>query len=125
MYQISIKSNLKQKIRENQQRLVLVHLSQLLDFVTEIGGFIVPLVLWLTKKNEVRGMDEHGKAILNFRISMFIYILICIPLILLLGLGIIGLIVIGLFYLIFPVINAIKASNNEAPNYLFSIKIIK
>ena len=125
MRQISIKSNLKQKIRENQQRLVLVHLNQLLDFVTEIGGFIVPLVLWLTKKNEVRGMDEHGKAILNFRISMFIYILICIPLILLLGLGMIGLIVIKLFYLIFPVINAIKASNNEAPNYLFSIKIIK
>jgi uncharacterized Tic20 family protein len=123
--QISIKSNLKQQMRENQQLLVLVHLSQLLDFVTGIGGFIVPLVLWLTKKNEVRGMDEHGKAILNFRISMFIYILICIPLILLLGLGIIGLIVIGLFYLIFPVINAIKASNNEPPNYPFSIKIIK
>jgi uncharacterized Tic20 family protein len=123
--QISVKSNLKQQMRENQQLLVLVHLSQLLDFVTGIGGFIVPLVLWLTKKNEVRGMDEHGKAILNFRISMFIYILICIPLILLLGLGIIGLIVIGLFYLIFPVINAIKASNNEPPNYPFSIKIIK
>lgn len=125
MRQISVKSNLKQQMRENQQLLVLVHLSQLLDFVTGIGGFIVPLVLWLTKKNEVRGMDEHGKAILNFRISMFIYILICIPLILLLGLGIIGLIVIGLFYLIFPVINAIKASNNEPPNYPFSIKIIK
>ena len=125
MRPISIKSNLKQQMRENQQLLVLVHLSQLLDFVTGIGGFIVPLVLWLTKKNEVRGMDEHGKAILNFRISMFIYILICIPLILLLGLGIIGLIVIGLFYLIFPVINAIKASNNEPPNYPFSIKIIK
>ena len=125
MRQISVKSNLKQQMRENQQLLVLVHLSQLLDFVTGIGGFIVPLVLWLTKKNEVLGMDEHGKAILNFRISMFIYILICIPLILLLGLGIIGLIVIGLFYLIFPVINAIKASNNEPPNYPFSIKIIK
>ena len=123
--QISIKSNLKQQMRENKQLLVLIHLSQLLDFVTGIGGFIVPLVLWLTKKNEVLGMDEHGKAILNFRISMFIYILICIPLILLLGLGMIGLIVIKLFYLIFPVINAIKASNNEAPNYLFSIKIIK
>ena len=56
MRPISIKSNLKQQMRENQQLLVLVHLSQLLDFVTEIGGFIVPLVLWLTKKNEVRGI---------------------------------------------------------------------
>jgi uncharacterized Tic20 family protein len=112
-------------MKEDKQLLVLTHLSQLLDFVTGIGGFIVPLVLWLTKKDDIIGMDEHGKAILNFRISMFIYILICIPLILLLGLGILGLIAIGFFYLIFPIINAIKASNNELPNYPFSIKIIK
>jgi uncharacterized Tic20 family protein len=116
---------LKKNMKEDKQLLVLTHLSQLLDFVTGIGGFIVPLVLWLTKKDDVIGMDEHGKAILNFRISMFIYILICIPLILLLGLGILGLIAIGFFYLIFPIINAIKASNNELPNYPFSIKIIK
>ncbi|QTE23527.1 DUF4870 domain-containing protein [Polaribacter cellanae] len=112
-------------MKEDRQLLVITHISQLLDFVSGIGGFIVPLVLWLTKKDEILGMDFHGKAILNFRISMFLYILICIPLILLLGLGIIGLIVIGLFYLIFPIINAIKASNNEPPNYPFSIRFIK
>lgn len=112
-------------MKENRQLLVLTHLSQLLDFVSGIGGFIVPLVLWLTKKDEIRDMDEHGKAILNFRISMFIYILICIPLVLLLGLGIIGIMLIGVFYLIFPIINAIKASNNEKPNYPFTIQIIK
>ena len=112
-------------MKEDKQLLVLTHLSQLLDFVTGIGGFIVPLILWLTKKDEVVGMNEHGKAILNFRISMFLYILICIPLILLLGLGILGLIAIGFFYLIFPIINAIKASNNEKPSYPFSITFIK
>jgi hypothetical protein len=112
-------------MKEDKQLLVLTHLSQLLDFVTGIGGFIVPLVLWLTKKDEVLDMDAHGKAIINFRISMFIYILICIPLILLLGLGILGLIAIGFFYLIFPILNAIKASNNEQPHYPFSIKFIK
>ena len=112
-------------MKEDKQLLVFTHLSQLLDFVTGIGGFIVPLILWLTKKDEVFGMDQHGKAILNFRISMFIYILICIPLILLLGLGILGIIAIGFFYLIFPIINAIKVSNNEAPSYPFSINFIK
>ncbi len=112
-------------MKENKQLLVLTHLSQLLDFVTGIGGFIVPLVIWLTKKDEVFNMDAHGKAILNFRISMFIYLLICIPFILLLGLGILGIIAISFFYLLFPIINAIKASNNEEPNYPFSINIIK
>jgi uncharacterized Tic20 family protein len=122
---IAMELNQKHQMKENKQLLVLTHLSQLLDFVTGIGGFIVPLILWLTKKDEIINMDEHGKAIINFRISMFIYVLICIPLILLLGLGIVGLIILGIFYFIFPIINAIKASNNESPNYPFSIRIIK
>jgi len=112
-------------MKEDRQLLVLTHLSQLLDFVTGIGGFIVPLILWLTKRDEIFGMDVHGKAILNFRISMFIYILICIPLVFLLGLGILGFIAIGFFYLIFPIINAIKASNNEPIYYPFTITFIK
>tara|TARA_R110000787_G_scaffold61198_9_gene138695 strand:- start:13830 stop:14168 length:339 start_codon:yes stop_codon:yes gene_type:complete len=111
-------------MKENRQLLAITHLSQLLDFVTGIGGFIVPLVLWLVKKDEVFDMDSHGKAILNFRISMFLYLLICIPLVLLFGLGLLGFIVIGLFYMIFPIINAIKASNNQEPNYPFSIQFL-
>lgn len=112
-------------MKEDKQLLVITHLSQLLDFVTGIGGFIVPLIIWLVKKDEILGMDENGKAILNFRISMFIYIIICIPLILLLGLGILGLIAIGFFYLIFPIVNAIRVSNNQEPNYPFTLNIIK
>jgi uncharacterized Tic20 family protein len=110
-------------MKENKQLLVLTHLSQLLDFVTAIGGFIVPLVLWFTKKDEIIGMNLHGKAIINFRISIFI--LLCIPLILLFGLGIIGIIAVVVFSFIFPIINAIKASNNEAPYYPFSITFIQ
>lgn len=112
-------------MREDRQLIVLTHLSQLLDFVSGIGGFIVPLIIWLIKRDEILGMDMHGKAILNFRISMFIYVLICIPLILFLGLGILGLIVLGFFYLVFPISNAIRASNNQPPNYPFSLNIIK
>ena len=111
-------------MKENKQLLVLTHLSQLLDFVSGIGGFIVPLILWLVKKDEIYGMDAHGKSILNFRITMFLYLLICIPLVLVFGLGIIGFIVIGIFYVIFPIMNAIKANNNEAPSYPFSIRFI-
>ena len=109
---------------ENRQLLVLTHLSQLLDLVTGIGGFLVPLIIWLIKKDEVFDMDRHGKAILNFRISMFIYLLICVPAILLFGLGILGFIVIGIFYLIFPIINALRASNNQPPNYPLSIQFL-
>ena len=111
-------------MRTNNQLLVITHLSQLLDLVTLIGGFLVPLILWQTNKNKVNKMDAHGRSIINFRLSMIIYTLICIPLILFFGLGLLGFIIIGVLYFIFPIINAIKASNGEHPNYPFSMKLI-
>tara|TARA_R100001369_G_scaffold38246_1_gene63764 strand:+ start:6867 stop:7205 length:339 start_codon:yes stop_codon:yes gene_type:complete len=112
-------------MREDNQMLVLTHLSQLLDLITVVGGFVVPLIIWLTQKDKVYGMDAHGKMILNFQISIFIYSIICIPLIFLLGLGIILLIGIGIIAVVLPIVNAIKVSNGEIPNYPFSIEFIK
>ncbi|CAL66880.1 DUF4870 domain-containing protein [Christiangramia forsetii] len=112
-------------MREDNQMLVMTHLSQLLDLVTGIGGFIVPLVLWLTQKDKVAGMDMHGKMILNFQISLFIYSIICIPLIFLFGLGILLIIIVGLIALILPIMNAIKVSNGEMPYYPLTIEFLK
>jgi hypothetical protein len=109
---------------ENKQLLVMTHLSQLLDIVTGFGGFIVPLILWLTQRDSIMNMDENGKSIINFQISMFLYILICIPLILLFGLGILGIIGVALLCIIFPIVNAIKVSNGEKPHYPLSIKFV-
>jgi uncharacterized Tic20 family protein len=110
--------------RENKNLLVVTHLSQLLDVVTGFGGFIVPLVLWLANKNEVEGMDENGKSILNFRISMFIYLMISIPMVLLFGLGLLGILAVSLSYLIFPIVNAVRVSNGDAPKYPLSLPIL-
>ena len=104
--------------------LVWTHLSQLLDIVTGFGGFIVPLVLWLTQRDAIMNMDENGKSIINFQISMFIYILLCIPLILLLGIGILGIIAVAVLCFVFPIVNAIKVSNGEKPHYPLSIKFV-
>ncbi|SNR16234.1 DUF4870 domain-containing protein [Tenacibaculum jejuense] len=112
-------------MQRNKELLAITHLSQLLDLLTVIGGFVTPLIIWILKKDEVEGMDEHGKSILNFRISMFIYALLCVPLILFFGLGILGLIFLGIIYFIFPIINAIKATNGEAPNYPLSIRFLE
>jgi len=109
---------------ENRPLLVLTHLSQLLDIVTGFGGFIVPLVLWLTQKDSVLNMDENGKSIINFQISIFLYILICIPLILAFGLGVLGIIGVAVLCFVFPIVNAIKVSNGEKPHYPLSIKFV-
>lgn len=109
---------------ENKTLLAFTHLSQLLDVVTGFGGFIVPLVLWLTQRDSVLNMDEHGRSIINFQISIFIYLILCIPLILLFGLGLLGFLAIGIIAFVFPIVNAIRVSGGEAPYYPLSIKFV-
>ena len=122
MYTINQQTIMK---KTDNQLLAITHLSQLLDYVTGFGGLIVPLILWVTQKDKIVEMDEHGKSILNFQLSVLIYCIISIPLIFLFGLGILILIAVGIVAFIFPIINAIKASNGELPNYPMSINIIK
>ena len=114
--------NQNRALETNNQLLVLTHLSQLLTYVTGFGGLIVPLVIWLTSKNTVAGMDEHGKSIVNFQLSMLLFTILSIPAILLLGLGILSLIFIGIMAFVLPIINAVKASNGESPSYFMTIR---
>ena len=110
-------------LKEDRKLLAATHLSQLLDLVTGIGGFLIPLIIWIVKRDEVLHLDSQAREILNFRISMFIYILLCIPL-LLLGVGFIGLLIISIFYLVFPILNAIRANNGDEPRYPLTLKIL-
>jgi len=111
-------------LESNNQLLVLTHLSQLLTYVTGFGGLIVPLVIWLTSKDSIAGMDEHGKSIVNFQLSMLLFTILSIPAILLLGLGILSLIFIGITAFIIPIVNAVKASNGELPSNFMTIRFI-
>tara|TARA_B100000949_G_scaffold234453_1_gene253585 strand:- start:496 stop:882 length:387 start_codon:yes stop_codon:yes gene_type:complete len=111
-------------VRTDNTLLAVTHLTQLLSYVTGFGSLIVPLIIWLSSKDKVEGMNEHGKAIINFQISLILYIIISIPAILLLGLGILGLIGAGILGFILPIVNAVKASNGESPSYFMTIRFI-
>ncbi len=111
-------------MREDRTLIVITHLSQLITLLTGFGSLILPLILWVTQKEKVYQMDSHGKNIINFQLSLIVYCIICVPLILLFGLGILGFIVLGIFSVVFPVINAIKASNGETPRYPLTFNFI-
>jgi uncharacterized protein len=111
-------------MRQDNQLLVITHLSQLASLLTGFGGLIIPLILWITQKERVYKMDEQGKRIVNFQLSLIVYAIICIPLILLLGIGILGFLVLGIISVVFPIINAIKSSNGESPTYPLSLSFI-
>ena len=124
MRHIDNQSNQNNTMRQDRSLIVLTHLSQLITLVIGFGSLIVPLIIWATNKERVYQLDDHGKKIINFQISLIIYSIICIPLILLLGLGLLGLIVIGIIAIVFPIINAIKASHGETPQYPLSLNFI-
>lgn len=111
-------------MRQDNQLLVITHLSQLITLITGFGSLLLPLVLWLTQKEKVYQMDAHGKNIINFQLSLIVYAIICVPLVLLFGLGLLGLIVLGIISIVFPVINAIKANRGETPTYPLSLNFI-
>ncbi|MEO0570779.1 MAG: DUF4870 domain-containing protein [Bacteroidota bacterium] len=111
-------------LRKDNTLLAITHLSQLLHYVTGFGGFLVPLIIWLTSRKNVEGMDEHGKSIINLQLSLLLYIILSIPAILLLGLGILTLIGVGILGFILPIVNAVKASNGESPSYFLTIKFL-
>ncbi|MBO3116370.1 DUF4870 domain-containing protein [Winogradskyella sp. DF17] len=119
-----MESNYHTMKRTDNQLIVITHLAQLLTYVTGFGGLIVPLVIWATQKDNVEGMDLHGKSILNFQLSVLIYSIISIPLIFVFGLGILTLILIGIIAFVMPIVNAIKASNGELPSYPLSLNFV-
>src|SRR5690606_9675267 len=101
-------------MREDRTLIVITHLSQLITLLTGFGSLILPLILWVTQKEKVYQMDTHGKNIINFQLSLIVYCIICVPLILLFGLGILGFIVLGIIAIVFPIINAIKARDRKS-----------
>ena len=111
-------------LQKNQTLLAVTHLSQLLHYVPGFGGFLVPLIIWLTSRKNVEGMDEHGKSIINLQLSLLLYIILSIPAILIFGLGILTLIGVGILGFVLPIVNAVRASNGESPSYFLTIKFL-
>lgn len=111
-------------VRTDNTLLAITHLTQLLGYAIGFGSLIVPLIIWLSSKDRVEGMDEHGKSIINFQLSLILYIIVSIPAILLLGLGILGLIATGILGFVLPIVNAVRASNGESPSNFMTIRFI-
>lgn len=119
-----MESNYHTLKRTDNQLLVVTHLAQMLTFITGFGGLIVPLILWAIQKDKVEGMDAHGKAIINFQLSIIVFSIISFILIPVFLIGFIPLILIGILAFVMPIINAIKASNGELPSYPLSLNFV-
>ena len=50
-----------------------IHISTFSKYFFPFGNFIVPLIFWISNKNESEFVDENGKEALNFQISILLY----------------------------------------------------
>ncbi|MFY0672380.1 MAG: DUF4870 domain-containing protein [Bacteroidia bacterium] len=103
--------------------LVLLHVSQFAGAIVPMAGFVVPILLWATKKDEDQMVDLHGRIILNWLISAFILGIIG-GVLSMIFIGIPILIVVGICSIVFPIIGAIKAANKETWLYPLSLDIL-
>ncbi len=103
---------------------MLSHLSALLGYIIPFGNVIAPLIIWLSKKEQSKFIEDQSKEALNFQISITIYAVIAGILTLIL-IGIVILIAVGLFNIIYIIIAAIKANDGIKYRYPLCIRIIK
>lgn len=53
-----------------------LHLSALTQYIIPFGNYIFPIVIWGSKKNESEFVDTNGKNVLNFQLSIFLYMMV-------------------------------------------------
>ena len=112
----------------------ITHLSSFAGWIFPLGNVIAPLVLWIAKKNESVYIDTHGKAAVNFQLSLMLYCfllaLLIIPItIFTLGLGLIavilGIIPVIILIIVSVISASLKATHGEYYQYPFTIEFIK
>jgi uncharacterized Tic20 family protein len=108
---------------QTRQWAMFLHLSLLAGFLVPLAGLIVPIVIWQIKKEELPGLDAHGKVVVNWIISSIIYAILCCLLIIVL-IGVPLLLALGVIAIVFPIIGAIKANDGVVWKYPLSITFL-
>jgi uncharacterized Tic20 family protein len=98
---------------------IFCHLSLLLGI-----GFVLPLVVWLAKRDDSPAVAAHAREALNFHLSLYIYglisavmIFVCVGYFLLMGLAIFGAIC--------AILAAVEASKGRLFHYPLTILIFR
>lgn len=111
---------------------MLCHLSALAGLVgIPFGNILGPLLVWQIKKNEYPSVEIHGKAALNFQITVTLAMFAGAFVALTLSFFCVGyllfplVLLIGLAGLAFAIIAGIKANNGEDFKYPYSIEFVK
>ncbi|MFK8030180.1 MAG: DUF4870 domain-containing protein [Gammaproteobacteria bacterium] len=100
-----------------------LHLSQLANLVIPLGGFVMVIVIWQAKKDQIPGLDAHGRMVVNWLLSSLVYFIVFSVLAFVL-IGIPLLIALGLISIGFAIFGTIKAYDGELWSYPLTIRFL-
>ncbi len=115
---------------EERTWAMIAHLSAFSAFVTVIGCVLGPLIVWLVKRDTMPFAADQAKEALNFNITVAIVAVVLVLLtVMTLGIGLVIAIpvgiVVGIAWLVFTIIAAIKANEGVRYRYPFTLRLVK
>ena len=121
---------------EERQWAMFAHLSALAGGILtsgwagSIGCFIGPLVIWMMKKDTMPFVGDQAKEALNFNITVaIIFFALFVLTLVTLGIGALLtvplMILVGIAWLVFTIIAAMKANNGERYRYPLTLRLVK
>ena len=113
-----------QPTKDERTWAMLSHFSALSMFIFPFGNILAPLIIWLIKKEEMSFVEDQAKEVLNFQISITIYLISSAILIVIL-IGIPILIGLGIFNVIITIVAAISANDGKLYRYPINMRLIK
>lgn len=102
---------------------MITHLSALPGSLFLIGSVLAPLVIWQIQKDKSTFVDYHGKEAVNFQITMAIAFALSFLLMFVI-IGVFLISIVGIIWLLFTIIAAIKANNGEYYRYPVTFRFI-
>ena len=91
------------------------------------GNVLGPLLIWQIKKDEIPSVIIHGKAALNFQITILIATFVCLGILVISCIGMFLLPFVGVIPLVgavFAVIAGLKANEGKEYRYPCSLTLI-
>lgn len=100
------------------------NMGMLIYILAIFTGFIGPLILWLLKKEQSSFINDQGKEVLNWIITVILVIIVSIPL-MLIFIGFLTYAAALICHLVFTIMGAIKASKGIAYRYPIALRLLK
>ena len=104
--------------------IMFCHLGALLGYVLPFGHIVAPLIIWMTKRNRIPGVDKAGLESLNFQLTVTLLGLVSVMLSVMF-IGVVLLFVIVVFHVAMTLRASLKAQGGIDFVYPLNIRMIK